>query len=73
MHSHSHTHTQRTYVHTGNAPTVAEGGWFKFDDKCVSPWDPSDIEVECFGGCSENAERPNSAYMLFYDRKVCDY
>lgn len=54
----------------GPAPEVSEGSWFRFDDRCVTPWDPSCLEAECFGGGgSEETERPNSAYMLFYDRK----
>ena len=57
-------------------------GWFRFDDKAVRPWDPANLERDCFGGLpSQDAanrgwrpprgevERPNSAYMLFYERR----
>ncbi|KAF5834809.1 hypothetical protein DUNSADRAFT_8393 [Dunaliella salina] len=55
----------------GMGSPPSEGGWFRFDDRCVTPWDPSCLEAECFGGGgSEDTERPNSAYMLFYDRKM---
>ena len=27
-----------------------EGKWYKFDDEEVTPFDPSQIEAECFGG-----------------------
>ena len=26
------------------------GKWFKFDDDDVTPWDPKDLQMECFGG-----------------------
>ena len=50
--------------------------WYRFDDTEVEPWDPSNLEIDCFGGnCDINGEekgysRPNSAYMLLYER--CD-
>lgn len=76
-------------VHSG----VAQGGhyysfiydhvsekWFKFDDEDVSPFDPANIEAECFGGVqrrswhgSSNAmemEVFSNALMLFYEKVV---
>ncbi|EFJ41722.1 hypothetical protein VOLCADRAFT_68008 [Volvox carteri f. nagariensis] len=56
---------------------VAEGSWYRFDDKVVSPWSILDLEADCFGGRPTSstgggradAERPYSAYMLFYERR----
>lgn len=76
-------------VHSG----VAQGGhyysfifdhmsekWFKYDDEDVSPFDPANIETECFGGVqrrswhgSSNAmemEVFSNALMLFYEKVV---
>lgn len=76
-------------VHSG----VAQGGhyysfiydhvsekWFKFDDEDVTPFDPANIEAECFGGVqrrswhgSSNAmemEVFSNALMLFYEKVV---
>ncbi|KAK3259359.1 Ubiquitin carboxyl-terminal hydrolase 24 [Cymbomonas tetramitiformis] len=62
----------------------AEGrGWHRFDDRLVEPYDLSQLERDCFGGkyvaehwdasvganVSQEYERPNSAYMLFYERR----
>jgi hypothetical protein len=30
--------------------SVLEGRWFLFDDKSVTPWDPANMEEQCFGG-----------------------
>lgn len=61
----------------------AKGGdkWYKFDDEDVSPFDPSLIEVECFGGkVKKETKWPNgqvqtveseqfaNALMLFYEK-----
>lgn len=76
-------------VHSG----VAQGGhyysfiydnvqekWFKFDDEDVSPFDPANIEAECFGGVqrrswhgtnnSMDMEVFSNALMLFYEKIV---
>jgi len=55
--------------------------WFRFDDEDVTPFDPSSIEVECFGGkVKKETKFPNgqvhiveseqfaNALMLFYER-----
>ena len=73
-------------VHTGTAfaghyysyirERTSPGGWFCFDDTTVEPWDLMQLDPECFGGhfvvegTNEEYERPNSAYILFYDRKT---
>ncbi|KAL4452636.1 hypothetical protein ABPG75_008298 [Micractinium tetrahymenae] len=50
------------------------GGWYCFDDTCVDPWDPCQLDKDCFGGrfipegFTQECDRPNSAYMLFYER-----
>ena len=62
--------------------TVSAGSWHVFDDKRVEPYDAANLERDTFGGkfCSEGwdhvrkvntqieYDRPNSAYMLFYER-----
>ncbi|GLD98477.1 hypothetical protein PINS_up007174 [Pythium insidiosum] len=76
-------------VHSG----VAQGGhyysfifdhvsekWFKYDDEDVTPFDPSNIEAECFGGVQRRAwhgsansmemEVFSNALMLFYEKVV---
>ena len=62
---------------------VTPGPWYVFDDRRVEPYDAVNLERDTFGGkyateawdamrCSfvTNAEhdRPNSAYMLFFER-----
>ena len=55
--------------------------WFRFDDEDVTPFDPSSIEVECFGGkVKKETKFPNgqvhiveseqfaNALMLFYEK-----
>jgi len=50
------------------------GGWYCFDDTTVDPWDPSSIDIDCFGGkfipegSNQEFDRPHSAYMLVYER-----
>jgi Ubiquitin carboxyl-terminal hydrolase len=69
-------------VHTGNAfaghyySFVKErgpsgGSWQCFDDTTVTSWDPSNMDECCFGGPAgpEGPLRPNTAYMLVYERK----
>jgi hypothetical protein len=57
--------------------------WYCFDDKDVSPWDESQLEMDCYGGKASQDfdmrgsrrsqrneyERAHSAYMLFYERR----
>ena len=58
-----------------------EDKWYKFDDEDVTPFDPSLIEVECFGGkVKKETKWPNgqvhtveseqfaNALMLFYEK-----
>lgn len=56
--------------------------WFEYNDKNVSPFDPTYLPGECFGGTQEvthwdnwanqyvrrTYDRVRNAYMLFYDR-----
>lgn len=58
------------------------GRWIAFDDKHVEPYDANDLEKDCFGGkysvdvydnflkttTPQEFDRPNSAYMLLYER-----
>ena len=45
-----------------------ENLWIEFNDERVREFDPSDIEVECFGG--EHWRRESqSAYLLVYERE----
>ncbi|GMF53147.1 unnamed protein product [Phytophthora fragariaefolia] len=76
-------------VHSG----VAQGGhyysfiydhvsekWFKYDDEDVTPFDPANIEAECFGGVQRRSwhgsnnsmemEVFSNALMLFYEKVV---
>eukprot|EP00892_Ulva_mutabilis_P012889 jgi/Ulvmu1/9973/UM059_0022.1 len=46
------------------------GRWLCMDDTAVSLWDPSRMEECCFGGHAPDGRmRPNSAYMLVYERQ----
>ena len=73
-------------VHTGNAEAghyysyIRErpgnsGTWIEFNDADVNPFDPEQINDQCFGGWSDGTYTgmayPKSwnAYMLFYQRK----
>eukprot|EP00884_Botryococcus_braunii_P021288 jgi/Botrbrau1/7843/Bobra.9_2s0021.2 len=49
--------------------------WYCFDDVSVEPWNIAHLEQDCFGGKfaldmvpEQEYDRPNSAYMLFYER-----
>lgn len=51
--------------------------WVEFNDDCVSPWDPNQMENSCFGGPDYRGpvdggnvqyDKSWSAYMLFYQR-----
>lgn len=46
------------------------GRWLCMDDTSVTLWDPSRMEECCFGGPGPDGRiRPNSAYMLVYERQ----
>ena len=48
----------------------ADGRWLCMDDTSVTLWDPSKMEECCFGGQGPDGRmRPNSAYMLVYERQ----
>ncbi|UIZ29695.1 hypothetical protein KXD40_002914 [Peronospora effusa] len=76
-------------VHSG----VAQGGhyysfiydhmsekWFKYDDEDVTPFDPANIEAECFGGVQRRSwhgsnnsmemEVFSNALMLYYEKVI---
>jgi hypothetical protein len=60
---------------------VTDGEWLHFDDKIVREWSLDRLDEDCYGGSfqqgsgqqqqqqQQQGERPNSAYMLFYERK----
>jgi len=55
-------------------PDGAPGQWYVFDDSTVSEWDVERLEEDCFGGSvskpgAGGGDRPNSAYMLLYERE----
>ncbi len=63
------------------SPEIKTDSWYKFDDDEVSPFDPSQIEAECFGGkIKKETKWPNgqintveteqlaNALMLFYEK-----
>eukprot|EP01018_Ginkgo_biloba_P002353 Gb_35991 [translate_table: standard] len=67
----------------GTGGYVADAKWWmSFDDKHVEPYDLKDLEKDCFGGkytvevydnflkrsVPQEYDRPNSAYMLLYER-----
>jgi hypothetical protein len=66
----------------GGDGRVSAGAWHVFDDKRVEPYDAASLDRDTFGGryttevwdSSRKAhvpieyDRPNSAYMLFYER-----
>ena len=67
----------------GSGGTVTPGPWYVFDDRRVEPYDAVNLERDTFGGkymtetwdlirqChvpSGEHDRPNSAYMLFFER-----
>jgi hypothetical protein len=67
-------------VHTGNAfaghyfsfvkERGAHGKWLCMDDTSVTLWNPELIDECCFGGAAPGGQvRPNSAYMLVYERQ----
>ncbi|KAL4854761.1 Ubiquitin carboxyl-terminal hydrolase 24 [Chlorella vulgaris] len=49
------------------------GRWYCFDDTSVDLWDPANLNKDCYGGrfvpegFTHECDRPNSAYMLFYE------
>ena len=83
----------RLQVHSGTAQSghyysfvkdrsdgPSAGSWFRFDDTRVTPFDPDDIEAECFGGVTQKRVRQGqrewfedvpickNAFLLFYER-----
>jgi ubiquitin carboxyl-terminal hydrolase 9/24 len=63
------------------SPGIDTDKWYRFDDEDVTPFDPSSIEVECFGGkIKKETKWPNgqvhtveseqfaNALMLFYEK-----
>jgi ubiquitin C-terminal hydrolase len=67
----------------GSGGTVTPGPWYVFDDRRVEPYDAVNLERDTFGGkyqtetwdafrqchvTSGEHDRPNSAYMLFFER-----
>ena len=63
---------------SSSSPSSPAGDrWFRFDDDRVTPWDPSQMEEDCFGGeyfrvlhggKRVRSERRRNALMLFYER-----
>ena len=60
-------------------PEAGADKWYRFDDEDVTPFDPSSIEDECFGGIitkdpkwaggtAHTQERFANALMLFYEK-----
>eukprot|EP00594_Rhizosolenia_setigera_P017554 CAMPEP_0178974318 /NCGR_PEP_ID=MMETSP0789-20121207/22383_1 /TAXON_ID=3005 /ORGANISM="Rhizosolenia setigera, Strain CCMP 1694" /LENGTH=2735 /DNA_ID=CAMNT_0020662625 /DNA_START=1162 /DNA_END=9369 /DNA_ORIENTATION=- len=60
-----------------------DGAWYRFDDEDVTPFDPSSIEYECFGGKVKTekkyihgqvqtveSEQFANALMLFYEKVI---
>lgn len=62
------------YSYIRERPSRSEHtNWFEFNDENVSPWDASLMEAATFGGPGYSLDgvmqdKPNSAYMLFYQR-----
>lgn len=64
------------YSYIRERPSSRPGGsWFEFNDDNVSPWNPLNMEMCCFGGPDSTwdatgvrYEKNHSAYMLFYER-----
>ena len=64
-----------SYIKDRTTSTTGTGGtWNLFDDTSIEPWDPVTLEQDCFGGkfrpdgSTQEYDRPNSAYMLIYER-----
>ncbi|XXQ37501.1 USP domain-containing protein [Plasmodiophora brassicae] len=64
-------------VHTGVADaghyymfgSHSDGRWFQWNDAVVTEFDVNQLPAECFGGVDPGGNmRPNSAYLLLYDR-----
>jgi ubiquitin C-terminal hydrolase len=57
-----------------------DGKWYRFDDEDVTPFNPDNIPLQCFGGPSGNVssghhhnvddDRTSNALMLFYVKKM---
>ncbi|XP_037912392.1 ubiquitin carboxyl-terminal hydrolase puf isoform X3 [Hermetia illucens] len=73
-----------SFIKERNEQNSQQERWFLFNDAEVKPFDPSQIGAECFGGemtsktydsvtekyLDFSFEKTNSAYMLFYERRV---
>ncbi len=63
-----------SYIKDRSSSTIGTAQWNHFDDTNVEPWDPATLENDCFGGkfrpegATQEYDRPNSAYMLIYER-----
>lgn len=70
-----------SFIRDRSNPEAEDDKWYKFDDEDVTPFDPSLIEVECFGGkVKKETKWPNgqvhtveseqfaNALMLFYEK-----
>lgn len=63
-------------VHTGSADSGhyysfiqdQDKKWFEFNDDRVTPFDPSRLPEESYGGKDEEDVKIKNAYMLFYER-----
>ncbi|KAK9822778.1 hypothetical protein WJX74_007862 [Apatococcus lobatus] len=67
---------------SSHTDAACPSGWYCFDDERVDPWDISNLAKDCFGGKyqlpalgqgllkTQEYDRPNSAYMLFYERRT---
>uniref|UniRef100_A0A1A9ZZN0 ubiquitinyl hydrolase 1 n=1 Tax=Glossina pallidipes TaxID=7398 RepID=A0A1A9ZZN0_GLOPL len=76
-----------SFIKERNKSVLQHDRWFLFNDAEVKPFDPSQIAAECFGGemtsktydsvtekyLDFSFEKTNSAYMLFYERRLPDY
>ncbi|XP_061387828.1 ubiquitin carboxyl-terminal hydrolase puf [Musca vetustissima] len=76
-----------SFIKERNKSAMQHDRWFLFNDAEVKPFDPSQIAAECFGGemtsktydsvtekyLDFSFEKTNSAYMLFYERRLPDH
>ncbi|CAG9467729.1 unnamed protein product [Pedinophyceae sp. YPF-701] len=67
---HYYSYIQERVPGEGGVPTG--GQWLRFDDTLVTQWDIEALEEDCYGGTATvggaTMLRPNSAYMLVYER-----
>uniref|UniRef100_A0A1I8NBN6 ubiquitinyl hydrolase 1 n=1 Tax=Musca domestica TaxID=7370 RepID=A0A1I8NBN6_MUSDO len=76
-----------SFIKERNKSAMQHDRWFLFNDAEVKPFDPSQIAAECFGGemtsktydsvtekyLDFSFEKTNSAYMLFYERRLPEH